>query len=148
MVEQSSIVNEVTVELQGQRWLRDFLGYLVVGGLAFVVDFGVYSALFFWGHADPLVAAPCAFALGLCVNYGLATRFVFREHRLDNRSLEFLAYAAIGLTGLCLNELVIYLAFDLLHVPAISSKVLATATVFMFNFVARRTLLFSKVANG
>jgi hypothetical protein len=30
----------------------------------------------------------------------------------------------------------------------VSSKVLATAIVFMFNFVARRTLLFSKVANG
>lgn len=134
--------------MPNQQWLRDFCGYLVVGGLAFAVDFGVYSGLVLIGHGDPLVAAPFAFLLGLCVNYGLATRFVFREHRLRSRGLEFLAYGAIGLAGLCLNEAVIYVAFDLLHVAPMPAKVLAAALVFMFNFIVRRTLLFSKVNGG
>jgi len=143
MADPAFLVESNVENSQKLKWFHDFCGYLVVGGLAFVVDFCIYFGLVSAG-LEPLVAAPAGFVAGLVVNYALAARYVFREHRLKRRSLEFIAYAAIGILGLCVNEAVIWIAIDFAHAHAVVAKVLATGFVFLFNFAARRALLFSK----
>lgn len=52
-------------------------------------------------------------------------------------------FALIGLVGLGLNELVLWLLTGLLGVFYLTSKIASVALVFTWNFAARKWFLFS-----
>ena len=51
-----------------------FFRYVFVGGFAFVVDYGIMTALVELCRFDPVVAATISFVAGLLVNYVLKRR--------------------------------------------------------------------------
>ena len=116
--------------------------YAIVGGIAFVVDYGTLWLLTEVCHLHYLVSAGIAFILGLVCNYLLSTRFVFGESRLQNRWAEFTAFLIIGVVGLALNELILYVCQDLIGIHYMLGKIISTVIVFFWNFLARRFLLF------
>lgn len=116
--------------------------YAVVGGVAFVVDYGSLWLLTELAGLHHLVSAAIAFVLGLTCNYLISTAWVFGESKVKNRWLEFSAFALIGIVGLGLNELIIYLCTDICSLHYMLSKIISTALVFFWNFFARRFLLF------
>lgn len=116
--------------------------YLFVGGTAFVVDFGLLWGLTECCNLHYLLAAALSFITGLIVNYTLSIRWVFCEHLLNSRVVEFLGFAVIGLVGLGLNEAIIWVATEWLHCHYIISKIISAAVVFFWNFLARKYLLF------
>ena len=116
--------------------------YGIVGGIAFVVDYGSLWLLTEVGGLHYTLSAAIAFLLGLICNYVLSTRWVFGESRLRNRWAEFAAFAVIGVVGLGLNELIMWSFTDLLGFHYMLSKVVSTVIVFFWNFLARRFLVF------
>ena len=123
-------------------WIQLFR-YLLVGGTAFTVDFGLLWVLTEWGGLHYLLSAALSFAAGLTVNYVLSVSWVFKYHTLHNRTVEFAAFVLIGLAGLCMNEAIIWYATELLCLHYLVSKIISTATVFFWNFIARKYLLFN-----
>jgi len=121
-----------------------FFRYVLIGGLAFVVDFGCLLALTELAHVHYLTAATVGFLLGLAVNYWLATHWVFRYRKLSNRQLEFIIFGVVGVLGLGLNNLFMYAMTESLLFDYRISKLLTAALVLAFNFSIRRALLFSK----
>ena len=115
--------------------------YFLVGGTAFAVDFGLL-----WGLAECgvnyLLAGGCSFVAGLSVNYLLSVAWVFREHALRSRLAEFAGFAAIGVAGLGLNEAILWIATEAAGLHYLVSKIIAAAAVFLWNFAARKYLLF------
>ncbi len=120
-----------------------FLRYLVVGGFAFGVDFGTLWLLTAGAGVHYLLSAAMAFLLGLAVNYTLSVIWVFPRHRIQDRRREFLVFAAIGVLGLGLNELGLWLLTGRLGLDYRVAKLLTTGVVFAWNFIARKILLFS-----
>jgi putative flippase GtrA len=116
--------------------------YGIVGGIAFVVDYGSLWLLTEVFGLNYLVSAAIAFLLGLTCNYLLSTRWVFGESKLKNRWAEFAAFSIIGVAGLGLNELIMWAFTDGLHFHYMLSKVVSTVIVFFWNFFARRYLVF------
>lgn len=116
--------------------------YGIVGGIAFVVDYGTLWFLTDVCHVHYLVSAGIAFVLGLLCNYFLSTRFVFGESRLQNQWAEFTAFLVIGVIGLLLNELILYVCQDIMGIHYLLGKIISTIIVFFWNFLARRFLLF------
>ena len=116
--------------------------YGIVGGIAFVVDYGTLWFLTDVCHVHYLVSAGIAFVLGLVCNYLLSTRYVFGESRLQSHWAEFSVFLIIGVVGLALNELILYVCQDLLGVHYMLGKIVSTVIVFFWNFLARRFLLF------
>lgn len=119
-----------------------FLRYTVVGGVAFVADFGLLVLLTSVIGIHYLLSAALAFIVGLATNYVLSTLWVFHKRTLSNRRLEFLLFCGIGLIGLGFNELLIWLLTDGVGLHYAFSKIGATFVVYLWNFLARRFCLF------
>lgn len=118
--------------------------YSFVGGVAFAVDYGTLFLLTEYAGFPYLVSAAIAFIAGLVVNYLLSISWVFNQNRSENPTKEFLFFAAIGVVGLLLNELIMYIGTDLFHLHYMFSKIISTVIVFFWNFFARKVLLFNK----
>jgi putative flippase GtrA len=118
--------------------------YFAASALALTIDFGVYVGLIRIAGVHYLVAAPIGFALGLATIYLLSTRWVFRERRLADRRTEFVLFALVGLAGMALNQLVLFVAVQWLAASFEVAKVISAGMVFSFNFAARKLLLFTR----
>jgi len=125
-----------------------FFRYVFVGGCSFLVDAGV---LWLCVHAGMhyLVAACFGFVVGLITNFFLSRALVFRAQAAKvGRIMEFGACALIGLVGLGLTEALLYFFTDVLHVFYMVSKVIASAIVLVWNFSARKLLLYKNAASS
>lgn len=119
--------------------------YAIVGGLAFVVDFGTLWLLTDFAGLHYQLSACIGFIFGLLVNYFISISWVFTANRNDSRlmmrSIEFVFYAIIGLIGLGLNALILWICTDLIGIHYLASKLISTGLVFIWNFLARRMLM-------
>jgi putative flippase GtrA len=116
--------------------------YTLVGGLAFIVDFGllfVFTDIFGIYY---LISAALAFLSGLTTNYILSIVWVFNKRRLRNRSVEFGIFGLIGIVGLGFNELFIWFFTEQVHLHYLMSKIIATGFVYIWNFSVRKFMLF------
>lgn len=120
-----------------------FFRYLFVGGIATVVDWGVLMGLTELLQLHHLVSAIFAFVAGLGTNFLLSKLLVFSASEAKTNSLlEFLGYALIGLVGLGMTELILFLFTDGLSLHYMLSKAIATAVVLVWNYLARKLLLY------
>ena len=131
-----------------ENTLIQFFRYCFVGGLATVVDWGVSLLLFHlvFGEKYAVAANVISFVCGLIVNYLISTFWVFRTSRVKSRLAEFLGFAAIGAVGLLITwgitELFTLWLADKTSAYQIIAKVVSTAVAFLWNFFARKFLLF------
>jgi putative flippase GtrA len=124
--------------------MREAPRYLVASAVALAVDAGVYIALIRLVNVHYLAAAPTGYVLGIVVIYLLSTRWVFRERRLASARSEFLIFALIGIAGLLLNQLVIYLCVERLATSFELAKLASAVIVFGVNFGGRKLILFTR----
>ena len=124
------------------RLLVQFVRYFFVGGFAFVVDFGLLYILTEYAGLHYLLSATLSFISGLLVNYIISCIWVFSNSKFKNRLVEFLFFAAIGVVGLLLNDALIWLFTDCIGTPYMFSKKVAAAIVYLWNFFARKYLVF------
>jgi len=116
--------------------------YTFVGGAAWLVDMGSLCAFTELAHVHYLYSAALAFVMGLAVNYALSVVWVFNRRTINNRSSEFLIFAAIGIFGLAFNEAFIWFFTEEMAMHYMLSKVVSTAFVYLWNFFARKFILY------
>jgi putative flippase GtrA len=124
--------------------LLQLFRYTFVGGFAFLIDFGTLFILTEYVHIHYLISAGIAFIFGLTVNYFLSVKWVFNSRAMENRWLEFFLFAVIGIVGLGLNELFLWILTDMLMIYYLLSKIITTIIVYFWNFFARKLMLFNK----
>jgi putative flippase GtrA len=116
--------------------------YTFVGGLAFVVDFGLLYILTSFLGVYYQISAALSFIAGLLVNYFISILWVFNvKNENRNRIAEFTAFALVGVVGLALNALVIYIFTEWIGLFYMLSKIISTVIVFLWNFLGRRYLI-------
>ena len=128
-----------------ERGLRataaELLRYLAVSGVALAVDtacllIGAQFVHYLW-------AATIGFVLGAVTSYLLSVRWAFRHRRLAAfPRTEFAAFAAIGVAGLGLNNMVIFALVEHVGVSLLAAKAVAAGVTFSFNFGLRKWGLF------
>jgi len=119
-----------------------FFRYLIVGGVALVADFSTLFLLTRFAGVHYLASAAVAFLIGLAVNYTLSSVWVFARHTIRNRAVEFGIFAAIGVAGLGLNELGMWLLAGVFGLYYLWAKLITAAAVYFWNFGARKVALF------
>jgi putative flippase GtrA len=130
----------------GDLWdgqLRQFVLYGAISVAALAVDYGLLIFLTEYVGLYYLVSASISFLAGMFLVYVASISYIFDERRLTNRSVELTSFAVIGVAGLLLNGLLLWaitagtpLSYQLAKLPT-------AGIVFLFNYVARRNLLFS-----
>lgn len=149
------VVTPTRQQPHGARWRRlaggktDLLAvqairYAVVGVVALVVDVTFLVLLTEFADIHYLSSAALSFTCGLMTNYGLSITWVFDHRSVENRWIEFGMFAAIGLIGLAMLEVIMWSLTEHAGFNYLISKAIATIVVFTWNFLARRYLLFQR----
>ena len=129
-----------------------FFRYLFVGGLAFLVDFALSYILFRFAFHEQkelaIVANSLSFIAGLALNYVISTFWIFKNSKVKSKLVEFISFAAIGVVGLLITmgitELFKIWLGDTTSLFQIIAKLVSTAVSFLWNFFARKILLYTK----
>ncbi len=121
---------------------REFIRYFAASLVALVVDFGILTYLTGVLNIDYLISGAIAFFLGLAIVYTLSVLWVFDRRSVRTPFVEFIIFAAIGIAGLFLNEVVLWLFTGVFGMFYLISKCLSVVLVFMWNYIARKFLLF------
>jgi dolichol-phosphate mannosyltransferase len=123
-----------------------FLLYLIIGGTAALINFIVFLALFSSG-IGVYIAAPVAFIIAATVNYVLCISVLFRHKARWSSKTEILVYilvvALAGIFDLGITKLFLSLEF-----PASISKLVATSSLLILNFLGRRFFVFPERPSG
>lgn len=148
-----------------QSLLAQIMKFAVVGGLSFIIDFAIYTAilLVFKGRVAPehekalaLVAAFFGFTISLIFNYISSMRFVFTHDENMDRRREFIIFAVLSIIGLVLNEVIILgvlAVYDnvgflqngfLWDIKEWVGKIFATGIVMVYNFITRKIFIEKK----
>ena len=121
------------------RLARQALGYLVVGGLAAVVDISLFHLLA-QRLNGLLLAAVISFAVAAVVNYSLSSLWVYRRQwRSWRRAGMFLVFASVGL---CINAGVTWWLGSTLPIAPVMAKVGGVGTAFVANFLVNTFIVF------
>ncbi|NBC10473.1 MAG: GtrA family protein [Planctomycetes bacterium] len=134
---------ETLVRRKTNNVLVQVFRYGFVAVAAFAVDFTSLFLFTEWVGLHYLISAVLAFGCGLTTNYTLSVCWVFSERRVRNRRIEFAINATIALIGLGLNILLIWLFTEFVGLHYLVSKLISTATVFWWNFLVKKKLLFT-----
>ena len=115
-----------------------FLGYGMTGGLAAVIDFGLFVIFEGAGLIVPL-AATASFLVAAVFNFTASSLVVFKTPVTGKRFAKFLSVASVGLT---INVGITWLlhAF-VLDSPALA-KLAGIGSAFVFNYIAHSLLVF------
>ncbi len=121
--------------------------YLVSGGVAFAVDASLLYILTEWFGLHYLLSTVLSYAVGLVITYLFSIFWVFDHRSVNNKALEFSVFAMIGVMGLGLTSLFMWLFTSVCGLHYLLSKGVTTIVVFIWNFVAKKLLLFRRKKN-
>ena len=141
-----------------QTYLQ-FIRYLGVGALAAAVNIGLLAFFKEVLSLDYLLANVFGFMGGLTINYLLSRVLVFSADGVQDKTFEFTFYALIGVLGLALDTILLWVGTQLIvhywgETPFLGikaylfAKIISTGLVFIWNFGARKVLYTSRRLNA
>ena len=124
------------------RGRGEFLKYVIGGGSAYTIDFLLLIILTEVFGVPVLVSAAVSFLIGLIIIYLLSIKWIFQNRIRKNTYQEFFIFSFIGIIGLFINETLIWVSLltETLHYTI--AKIISAGLVFIWNFSARKLLLF------
>ena len=132
------------------KLLQEFSRYVLVGGTAFVVDMTIlylFKNYVFYDFTEigVYISTALGFIGGLIYNYILSLTFVFENAKAQNKGKSigaFIVFLLIGIVGLLLTELGMYIGIQLFNINYLVVKTLVAGIVLIWNYGIRKILIF------
>jgi putative flippase GtrA len=129
---------------RGLRFVSDLMRYGLCSAAALGVDWGLLIALVHLG-TPYLPAAALSFCTGMAIAYFGSITFVFSDRRRGGVIAEAAGFILVGLAGLLCNQALLFFFVQWVGLPVALAKAPTAICVFLFNFILRRSLVFSAV---
>jgi len=123
---------------------HDLARYFGASLVALLVDVAALSLSLRVLHLGLAMSATAGFVAGAIIAYQLSIRWVFRQRSFrDAPALEFLTFIGIGVAGLGVTQLVLWIGVTEFHLMPEAVKLAAAGVTFVFNYLMRKSLLFA-----
>lgn len=125
-------------------YMQGLFGYLIVGGLATIVEW-----VGFWLFSEKigiayLLATTFAFAISTFANWLFGRLLVFRGKQNQALLREILSIYLASIVGLLLNLIIMFVLVQLFAIAKMPAKVIATILVFAYNYLIRKLVIYRK----
>ena len=119
------------------------LKYFMVGGVAAVIDIGLFSLLTKVANFHWFPVSIGSFCLATLLNYYLSITHVFQSGSKFQKHHEILLVFVISGMALIANQFILYVLIEKVELHLIVSKITATGLVFFLNYFGRKVIIFN-----
>jgi putative flippase GtrA len=124
-----------------KKLIPQIIKFIIVGGIAFVIDYGVMVLCKEVFHLNVYLSAFLGFTISVIYNYIASVSWVFDVNKDKNKVRNFILFVIFSVIGLGLTELIMYIGVDLIKISYLIVKIAATIIVMIFNFITRKLFL-------
>jgi len=127
-------------------WLVQFIKFGLVGVTNTAISYGIY-ALGLWIGIHYIIASIIAFIISVAWSYLLNSTFVFKKDNGENRVWWIVllkTYASYALTGLIINNILLYVWVDSLEVNKYLAYFINLCITVPLNFILNKFWAFRK----
>lgn len=118
-----------------------FCKFGMVGTFCFCIDYELMILLTESHMMTYYASSAVSFIASVVVNYVLSMRFVFVSKEGMSKIQEIMIFITLSMVGLLLNQMIMFLAVELLGMFYAVAKVFATLMVTAYNFISRKKFL-------
>ena len=122
--------------------LIHFLRSIASGSISSILDLFTLIILVELFNFNYLTGGIIGLILGTTLNYFISIKWIFNSRQVDNKKLEYIIFIFLGLIGGILNIALLWFLTEKVEIYYIVSRITAASTVFIFNFIARKFILF------
>ena len=113
----------------------------IVGVLATILDWGIFYLLTNIINIHYGIATAISFLISTVFNYYLSVKYVFDVDSSTSKKRNFVIFLIFSIIGLGLNELILWICIEKIHLYNMIGKIVATGLVMIFNFITRKIFL-------
>ncbi len=132
---------KIKVTKEKEDLLIQIINFLIVGGIATLIDWLLYFILYNYVKLSPLLANIISYTISTLYSYVVSVKFVFNVNKGNSKKKNFIIFVTLSVIGLLLSEGLIYLMVNVFNLHKMLAKIISTAIVMFFNFVSKKYFL-------
>ena len=124
------------MKISKSRW-QEIVRFCIVGGLSFLVDYGLLYFCTETLHVNYLYSAAISFTVSVIFNYWLCIKYVFIDAG-SKHSKQATLFIGSSIAGLGINQVCMWALVEKFGLYYMVAKIIATAIVTLWNYVMKR----------
>ena len=125
-----------------KKLFSQLIKFGLVGGIAFLIDYGIMVFLTEVFKIPSLISAAISFTVSVIFNYIASVKWVFDVDKGKNsKTKELVVFILLSIVGLGINELIMWIMDKEFGIYYMISKIVATIVVMCYNFITRKLFL-------
>ncbi len=121
---------------------RELIKYCIIGCSGALLDFIVYTILIKAFGMNYLLANALSVTAGITNNFFLNAYLNFKV--TDNMFKRFISFYLVGMLGLLISEILLYLLVDIMIMNSIIAKIITIFVITIVQFILNKTITFKK----
>ncbi len=142
IIRQVELVKKMVSSSIKKLFQKEFIRYCFCGGVAAIVDLGIFFLLNETFGVHYLIALTISFPIAVAVNYALQRRITFKSK--GKKHIQFPIFFGIQVGGWVLNAVITALLVEMLFFWPTFARIIAVALVTVYTYSSNKKLTFRR----